>query len=63
MRPDLLGLWTDTMWRATWQGSLFVIAVWIVCRLFKRLPASIRFWLWWIAGLQLLGRLLLLTPI
>ena len=31
----------DAFGRACWQGGLFVLGVWIVCRLLPRLPAAI----------------------
>lgn len=39
--------------RASLQGALVVAAVWIVCRLFRRLPASLRCGLWWLACAKL----------
>jgi hypothetical protein len=39
--------------RASLQGALAVAAVWIVCRLFPRLPASLRCGLWWLACAKL----------
>ncbi len=41
------------LWRACWQGGLFVLGVWIVCRLLPRLPAATRYGLWWLACLKL----------
>src|SRR5437868_2612468 len=51
------------MWRATWQGSLFVAAVWLICRLAPRIPVTTRFWLWWLACAQFAVRLVVATPI
>src|SRR5260370_42364717 len=39
--------------RASWQGALFIAAVWLVCRLARRLPAFLRCALWWTASLKL----------
>ncbi|MHB8637092.1 MAG: M56 family metallopeptidase [Fimbriimonadaceae bacterium] len=51
------------LWRATWQGGAFIGAVFAICRCFRRLPASTRHWLWWLACLQLPLRLLFLSPL
>lgn len=56
------GAWANAIWRATWQGALFIAIVWIICRLFKGMPAATRSLLWWIASLQLLIRLAVVTP-
>ena len=40
--------------RASLEGGLFVAAVWAVCRLVPRLPATVRCGLWWAACLKLL---------
>src|SRR5260370_25399854 len=39
--------------RASWRGALFTAAVWLVCRLARRLPAFLRCALWWTASLKL----------
>ena len=44
----------STLTRASIEGGLFIAGVWIVCRLFPRLPASLRCGLWWAACLKLL---------
>ena len=44
----------EALARASFQGGLFVILVWAVCRLFPRLPAALRCGLWWAACLKLL---------
>ncbi|MGA2556249.1 MAG: M56 family metallopeptidase, partial [Verrucomicrobiota bacterium] len=51
------------LWRATWQGSLALLLVWAVCRVFQRLPARAKSWLWRLAYLKLLVALLLAAPI
>ena len=43
-----------TLTRASIEGGLFIAGIWIVCRLFPRLPASLRCGLWWAACLKLL---------
>jgi bla regulator protein BlaR1 len=44
----------EALARASLQGALFVAVVWIVCRLFPRLPAAVRCGLWWAACLKML---------
>ena len=51
------------LWRATWQGGLFVVAVLVSCKVFRRLPASARHLLWWLACLQMPLRLLFFSPV
>ena len=40
--------------QAALLGTLFVLAVWLLCRLAPRLPAGLRCALWWLACLKLL---------
>src|ERR1700722_13827761 len=47
----------NALWRASWQGGLFIAGVWIACMLFKQMPAWSKHWLWWLASLQLAVRL------
>lgn len=56
-------VWLDSFWRASWQGGLFVLAVWGVGRLVPRLPAATRCWLWWLACLKLLAGLVCATSL
>lgn len=49
----------EALIRASWQGSIFIAGVWVVCRLAPRIPASSRYWLWWLACAQLPIRLAL----
>ncbi len=51
------------LWRTSWQGGLFIALAWVVCRLFWRIPPGVRYWIWWIASLQLLIRLAVPSPI
>jgi beta-lactamase regulating signal transducer with metallopeptidase domain len=53
----------EILGRASLQGALFIAAVWIVCRLFPRLPAAVRCGLWWAACLKLLVGLVWVTPV
>src|SRR5262249_2287385 len=36
------------LWGASWQGALFIIAAWAICRAAPRLAAPTRCWLWWL---------------
>jgi beta-lactamase regulating signal transducer with metallopeptidase domain len=49
--------------RAAAMGTLFVLAVWILCRLAPRLTAGLRCALWWLACLKLLLGLIWPTPL
>lgn len=60
---DLASGFLPVLWRASWQGALFVAAAWLVCRAFPRIPAATRYWLWWFACLQFLARLVIAAPI
>ncbi|HTE19146.1 MAG TPA: M56 family metallopeptidase [Armatimonadota bacterium] len=51
------------MWRASWQGGLLVLVAWSACRIFPRLPAAYRCWLWWLACLRLAIGLLTVPPL
>jgi len=42
------------LWQASVSGAIFAALVWCACRLFPRLPASARFWLWWLVCAKLL---------
>lgn len=53
----------DALVRSSLQGAVFIGLVWIVCRLFPRLPASIRCGLWWAACLKLLIGLVWVSPV
>ena len=49
--------------RASLHGAVAIAAVWLVCRLFPRLPAALRCGLWWLACLKLLVALVWVEPI
>jgi beta-lactamase regulating signal transducer with metallopeptidase domain len=53
----------EVLVRSSLQGALFIGGVWIVCRLFPRLPASLRCGLWWAACLKLLVGLVWISPV
>ncbi|MBV9850220.1 MAG: hypothetical protein JO250_11145, partial [Armatimonadetes bacterium] len=55
--------WGGAVGRACGQGALCVLGVWAVCRLWSRMPAAGRAWLWWLACLKLAVGLLCVTPI
>ncbi len=60
---NLAAQWAPCMLRACWQGALAVVAVWGICRLFPRLPSSLRTVLWWLACLKTLVSLAITGPI
>ena len=49
--------------RASLHGAVAIAAVWMICRLFPRLPAALRCGLWWLACLKLLVALVWVEPI
>ena len=49
--------------QAAVMGTLFVLAVWVLCRLAPRLPAGVRCALWWLASLKLLLGLVWPAPL
>ena len=53
----------DALMRASLYGGLFIAAVWVVCRLFPRLPPSVRCGLWWAACLKLVLDLVWIAPV
>ena len=53
----------EALLRSSLQGALFIAAVWLVCRLFPRLPAAVRCGLWWAASLKLLVGLVWISPV
>jgi len=61
MTDFVLDAWTTTMWKACWQGSLFVLAVWLICQVIPSMPARCRCWLWRLAILKFIAVLLLPT--
>ncbi|WP_223638942.1 M56 family metallopeptidase [Corallococcus sp. EGB] len=44
--------WPESVWRASWQGALCALAVWVVARTLPRLPAALRAGLWWLVALK-----------
>ena len=49
----------ESLYRASWQGAIAIIAVWLICRCASRLPASLRCWLWRLVYIRLLLALVL----
>jgi bla regulator protein BlaR1 len=48
---------------AALEGTLFILAVWVICRLAPRLPAGLRCTLWWLASFKLVLGLLWPAPL
>ncbi|GMU07123.1 M56 family metallopeptidase [Corallococcus caeni] len=44
--------WSESVWRASWQGALCALVVWGVARALPRLPAALRAGLWWLVALK-----------
>ena len=58
---NLLDSWAAVMWKACWQGSLVVLAAWLICIVIPSMPARCRCWLWRLAILKFMVVLLLPT--
>ncbi len=61
MEPSLLDAWAAVIWKACWQGSIVVLAIWLICRIMPSMPARCRCWLWRLAVLKFIVVLLLPT--
>ena len=55
--------WSAAIWRATWQGAVVLALAWGVCRLWPRMPPSLRSWLWRVAFLRLVLGLVWTKPV
>jgi beta-lactamase regulating signal transducer with metallopeptidase domain len=55
--------WAATLWRASWQGGLTLLVVWVLCRLLPSMPARFQSWLWRLAILKFLVALVWFAPI
>jgi len=53
----------DSLVRASIQGGVLVVLIWLVCRLIPQLPASVRCILWWLASLKLLVTFVCVDPL
>jgi len=51
---SLTASWTDSLWRATWQGGLLAIVVWGICCAWRKMPSQLVCALWWLVCLKLL---------
>lgn len=48
----------ETLWRASAEGAVFGLAVWLLLTLVPATPPRIRVWLWWLVSARLLVALL-----
>jgi beta-lactamase regulating signal transducer with metallopeptidase domain len=48
----LLDAWAAALGRASWQGSLVVLAAWLVCWLIPSMPGRLQCWFWRLAILK-----------
>jgi beta-lactamase regulating signal transducer with metallopeptidase domain len=55
--------WLQNIITASWQGGLFILVAWGVCRLFQRMPAAGKTWVWRLACLKLIVGLLYVVPL
>lgn len=54
MAPSWAGSWASAMVRVCWQGSLMILAIWLLCRVCPRIPPNVRAGLWWLATVKML---------
>ncbi len=52
--PDSLYTVVEALWRASWQGGVALLAVLLLTRCWRQMPARLRVWLWRLAYLKLL---------
>src|SRR2546425_10225441 len=60
---DSAHLGLAAIWRASWQGGLALLLFWIVTRVFSRIPAAVKVWLWRLVYLKFLVAFFWATPI
>jgi len=46
--------WGEALWRASWQGGLALLVVFIATRCWRRMPPLLQVWLWRLAFLKVL---------
>lgn len=63
INPIFLAGWANLMLSALWQGSLVIIVVWILLRLFPGIHPSIQCWLWRLACLKPLFTVIWVKPL
>ena len=54
---------TASLVRASWQGSLAILAAWLLLRCARRLPPRVACWLWRLADLKLVVALFWAAPV
>jgi beta-lactamase regulating signal transducer with metallopeptidase domain/biotin carboxyl carrier protein len=55
--------WAAATWRASIQGGAALVLAWLICRMFRKIPAGLQCWLWRLAYLKLFVGLLWIGPI
>lgn len=60
---ELLDLWAEAMWRASWQGGFAAVFVVIVCRIWPATPARFQCWLWRLVLLKFVVTLFWVAPL
>jgi hypothetical protein len=43
---QVAGGWSEAIWRASWQGGLAIVLVWILTKGWQTMPPLLRCWLW-----------------
>src|SRR5438552_13069258 len=60
---DFAPMWLMAAWHVCWQGGLALLLAWTVARVFTRVPAVLKSWLWRLAYIKLLVAFFWITPI
>jgi beta-lactamase regulating signal transducer with metallopeptidase domain len=60
---DWAAVWSESLWRAAWQGGIAILAVWLVIRCVPKLSSRVAMWLLRIASLKLLITLCWAVPL
>lgn len=55
--------WTSQLFIASLQGTVGLVAVWLLCLLFRRIPAAWRCWMWRLALVKMIVALFFAVPI
>ncbi|MEN6355703.1 MAG: M56 family metallopeptidase [Armatimonadota bacterium] len=55
--------WMDAAWKILWQGSLSIVIIWGICRLWTKMPPFFKSWLWRLVYLKLLITFVCIAPL
>ncbi len=57
------GQWLDLMWKVTWQGGLFILVIFLITKVFRRLSPTIKHLLWMLVIVKFLVMPFVTVPI